>query len=309
MIRAPRTGGRESARAAVAALALLTASAASAGCGLGEGERSEGEATITVTRDYGAEELLDATTEDPPASETAMRMLEREADIETRYGGGFVQSIDGLSGGTDDGRRSDWFFYVNGDDAGVGAAEVDVKAGDRIWWDLHDWTDVMRVPAVVGSFPAPFATEGGEVSCTEPAGACDDVEAALADAAGEGEGEEPVEVLAGTWEQIRDEPAADLLAGAPARSGVFARFEEGADATELVLYDETLAERERLGPGAGLVAAVEGPDGAPVWLVTGTDSDGVSAAAELLDEDSLTSHFAVATTAEGDPVPIPVAGP
>ncbi len=80
------------------ALAALVAAALGAGCGFGPGESSEGEATLTVTRDYGAEELIEATREDPPESETVMRVLDSEAEIETRYGGGFVQSIEGISG-------------------------------------------------------------------------------------------------------------------------------------------------------------------------------------------------------------------
>jgi hypothetical protein len=49
-----------------------------------------------------------------------------------------------------------------------------------------------------------------------------------------------------------------------------------------------------LGPGAGLVAATRRFDAPPTWLVTGTDAAGVRAAAELLDDDSLRNHYAVA---------------
>ena len=52
-------------------------------------------------------------------------MLDREAEITTRYGGGFVQSIDGLEGALDAGRSLDWFFFVNGIESSTGAAEVD----------------------------------------------------------------------------------------------------------------------------------------------------------------------------------------
>ena len=75
-----------------------------------------------------------------------IRLLDREAEITTRYGGGFVQSIDGPGGRRAAGRRSDWFFYVNGIESAVGAADVRVRGGDRIWWDYRDWTDAMRVP-------------------------------------------------------------------------------------------------------------------------------------------------------------------
>ena len=86
-----------------------------------------------------------------------IRFLDREAEITTRYGGGFVQSIDGIEG--DDRRRAlhDWFFFVNGIESDRGGADVAVRGGDRIWWDYRDWTDALRTPAVVGSWPEPFA--------------------------------------------------------------------------------------------------------------------------------------------------------
>ena len=43
-----------------------------------------------------------------------MRLLQRNFDVKTRYGGGFVQQIDGVAGGREGGRRVDWFYYVNG---------------------------------------------------------------------------------------------------------------------------------------------------------------------------------------------------
>ena len=87
-----------------------------------------------------------------------MRLLQRDFEVVTRYGGGFVQEIDGVAGGREGGRPVDWFYYVNGIEAGDGAAEQRVAPGDRIWWDHHDWGGAMRIPAVVGSFPAPFDT-------------------------------------------------------------------------------------------------------------------------------------------------------
>ena len=72
-------------------------------------------------------------------ADTVMRLLQRNAKVTTRYGGGFVQSIDGVAGGRRGGRPVDWFFYVNGIESDPGAASVRVRAGDRIWWDHHDW--------------------------------------------------------------------------------------------------------------------------------------------------------------------------
>jgi len=89
-----------------------------------------------------------------PAGLTAMEALDREADIETRYGGRFVQSIEGLEG--DRSRRRDWFWFLNGIEADRSAADYRLRPGDVEWWDLRSWRSRMREPVVVGAFPEPF---------------------------------------------------------------------------------------------------------------------------------------------------------
>src|SRR3954452_491466 len=140
--------------AALVALALCCAAFA-AGCGLGAGP-GEHDVRLTVTSWYGTRQLGEKDASQVAGSETVMRLLQRDFKVKTRYGGGFVQSIDGLAGGEEGGRPVDWFYYVNGIEAGRGAAATRVREGDRIWWDRHDWGYAMRVPAVVGSFPQPF---------------------------------------------------------------------------------------------------------------------------------------------------------
>ncbi len=68
--------------------ALICAALATAGCGLGPGA-DVGDVELTVTREYGAVPVLD-TSVTAKESDTVMRVLEGEADVETRYGGGFV---------------------------------------------------------------------------------------------------------------------------------------------------------------------------------------------------------------------------
>lgn len=120
-----------------------------AGCG---GSHADGEVTLWVTRDRGAEVLVEATV---PAGLTAMQALRREADVDTSYGGRFVDAIEGVAG--DAGTRRDWFFYVNGVEADRGAAEYRLRNGDVLWWDYRSWSgDDLREPVVVGAFPQPF---------------------------------------------------------------------------------------------------------------------------------------------------------
>ena len=129
--------------AALAALVLL------AGCG-GAGEE-EGTATLWVTRDRGAEILLDAKVD---AGQTLMRALNSKVELETRYGGRFVQAIDGLSGSLEDQR--DWFWFVNGYEGDRSASSYRLRDGDVAWLDYRGWQREGEARVVVGAFPEPF---------------------------------------------------------------------------------------------------------------------------------------------------------
>ena len=138
-------------------LAPLLLILALAGCG--EERTGSGTASLWVTRDRGAEVIHTATV---PAGISALEALDRELDVETRYGGRFVQAIEGLEGSLDDQR--DWFWYVNGLEGDRSAGEYELRPGDVEWWDYRSWGSVMQVPVVVGAFPEPFVHGfGGEV--------------------------------------------------------------------------------------------------------------------------------------------------
>ena len=82
-----------------------------------------------MTRDFGAVPMVDATLDDPTESDTVVRFLDQNADIETSYGGNFVDSIDGYAGSTSGGGDDDWFFFVNGYYSDVGGGETDGRPG------------------------------------------------------------------------------------------------------------------------------------------------------------------------------------
>src|SRR3954469_8611594 len=132
-----------------ALLALLGALAAPlAGCGAGPG-KTPAETRLTVTQDFGSRAQRDLEAPKVSGSETVMRLLQRNAKVTTRFGGAFVQSIDGIGGGRRGGRPFDWFYYVNGIEASGGAAATGVQGGDRVWGARHDWGAAQRGPAVV----------------------------------------------------------------------------------------------------------------------------------------------------------------
>jgi uncharacterized protein DUF4430 len=307
----------------LATAGALACAAAVAGCGFGAGPSSKGTATLIVTRDYGSKTLVEATEPDPRASETVIRLLDREAQITTRYGEAFVQSINGIAGDESGGRRYDWFFYVNGIESPVGAADVRVEGGDRIWWDYRDWTDAMRVPAVVGSWPEPFAQASAgsdrkpvRIECLGDGRACDTAAAKLRDAGvspriDRGATPTPrrgtLRVLVGPWRAVGDDGAVDQLRGGPAATGVFAVFKGPiGDAFHLVALDRAAAPAKDLGPRAGLVAALQTDDGSPTWIVTGSAGSAVRRAASLLENSALRDRYAVAAPRRGPPQPLPL---
>lgn len=298
-------------RGTAVAAALLLAALAAAGCGLGPGEEV-GSVELTVTREFGSQPMVQSSVE-VNESDTVMRVLEGEAEIETRYGGGFVKSIEGFTEGRRDGHPYDWFFFVNGVESPIGAADVDLRGGERIWWDYRDWEATNHVPAVVGSWPAPF-TSGYEgrahpvaVVCAGGGRACAEVEAALEDegvklASGTPNG--AIRVLVGPWSQLRTDPAAALIEDGPEESGVYADFERqaggvgSAGAFSLVALDVNGDPAQDLGPDAGLVAATRRYEAPPVWVVTGGTPAAVQAAAELLEPKLLRDYFAVAVAGQ-----------
>ena len=283
-----------------------------------------GPAELRVSRDFGTE-TLSARRLRIPEHATAMSLLAGNARVETAYGGGFVNAIDGLASGyTGAGaKRADWFFFVDGMLADRGAADFALSGADRVWWDFHPWDFAPSVPAVVGQFPQPFAgrgsgrgtlrttveyssgfaTQAASVADTLRALGIGDVEVAPL-AAGT-----PLEsghnhVLVGTWDGVM--AAGDIRAAAehPGSSGLFARFAAG----KLATVDETGAWTTRAVP-AGVVLATARPEepAAAVWLVTGAEQADVDAAVRLLAGGAprLQGRFGVAVLRDGSLIGLP----
>ena len=88
------------------------------------------------------------------AGQTLMRALDSKVELETRYGGRFVQAIDGLSGSLEDQR--DWFWFVNGYEGDRSASSYRLRDGDVAWLDYRGWQREGEARVVVGAFPEPF---------------------------------------------------------------------------------------------------------------------------------------------------------
>ena len=305
---------------AAALVAGLLLAGLTSGCGLGPGEDT-GDAKLWVTRDYGSAVLVDKPDLPVNQSSNAMRMLDETANLDTEYGGDFVQAVDGIAGESRGGRRFDWFFSVNGIVAERGSAQFPATGGDTVWWDYRDWTDAMEVGAVVGAYPAPFTAGyddrdwGVEVDCQGAETACRMVTRQL-----EGDGVilkdtgQNMIVRVGTWEELFSTPEARRVNRGPAASGVFVRFNAGTTATpmgegpppwHLIGLDLKGDDKQDYGPDAGLVAAMRRNEDPPVWLVTGGTDHAVQMAAAALNPEDLERRYA-AVVSDGRVFSLPV---
>jgi hypothetical protein len=276
------------------------------GCGLGPGEEREGAVDLVVTRDFGRETVARDRVDPVREDLTVMRLLRSRRHVETRYGGRFVQSIDGLEGRGATG-SNDWFFWVNGVESSESASDFELFPGDVVQWDYRDWRATMSIPATVGAYPEPMVhgQEGKRypvrVECSAPrSDACETAKRRLEDdgvafgssSLGSQGTEKIIRIVVGPWRDLRRVTAIERLDEAPEESGVFARFRD--DGRRLELLGPRGNAVRAAGAGTGLVAALAPDRDEIIWVVTGTEDAGVEAAAGALRRDALRDAFAVA---------------
>jgi hypothetical protein len=301
----------------LATMVAAIVAAGVAGCGLSPAAGTS-EVNLTVTKGFGSAKVASITTTRVPGAETVMRMLKRSLPVQTGSRGRQVESIAGLAG---DSAHHQWFYYVNGVETPLGAAATAVHHGDRIGWDLHDWQATQSIPAVVGSFPEPFLHGTGgrrlptALECASGVrAACNRVSSTLGALGvpvatqyiGTGSGTDSLAVEVGTWHQLQSELLASLIEKGPSLSGIYARF-TGHGGDQLQLLNPSGQVVRTLGAGAGLIAATAQNGSEPTWLITGTDAQGVAAAAQALSAGRLRDHFALAVQGSQD-FPLPLDG-
>lgn len=300
--------------AALAALLLASLS----GCGLGA-RHGATSTELLVTRDFGRQLIASASHPAPAGGTSALRQISASYPV-VLGSGGSIQRLDGVSAGARAGGALAWALYVNGVRAGDRPAEVRVHPGDHLWADLHSALAPAPAAAVVGAFPEPFldGVDGRRLPVRIECAAvqrppCATVAARLRaagivagiSAISGGGGPEVLRVLVGPWPALAGDFAAYSLLRGPATSGVYATIARGGAAIVPLAADGVPGQA--LGAGTGLVAATHGEAAAPVWLVTGTDEEGVQRAAGALQESVLARRFAVAVTAAGL-LPLPFSG-
>lgn len=127
-------------RIALVALLLLS------GCITFDGS-GEIEVRVLVTTDLGTAVLHDQRVT-LPAGASALDAVQAIAAVETAYGGGFVEAIDGRASRFPD-ARVDWFFHLNGRLGETGSADTALSAGDVVLWDHRPWTRTLAQPWIL----------------------------------------------------------------------------------------------------------------------------------------------------------------
>lgn len=279
-----------------------------------------GTVALWITRDFGGG-LLKNPNVKPVADEKILALLGRQTQLETAYGGGFVTRIDGLGSGRP---GEDWFYWVNGILAGIGAGEFPARPGDIVWWDFHPWNRTAFLPAVVGAYPEPFvrgytgkAAAARVIYSAEAAEEVQAVARALA-AAGAPKPEllaygrasllkrSAPTLLVATWPEVKDDEELAGLLKNWRRTGLYLTF-SGA---ELVPLRADGKADSRCGAGSGVIAATgSGPgDVSPLWLILGTDAVGLERAVTVLTQrpQELTRRVGVVVDSSGKILSLPV---
>lgn len=233
---------------------------------------------VLITEDWGS--VVRLRGEAPAGS--ALAATTAVAQTDTEYGGRYVTAIDGERG---DGER-DWLFRINGIEADVGAADVELAGGNTVWWDIRRWPGRIHIPLAIGTWPDPFAH--GYPGTVHPLSADAPLAATLA-ATGlevvEPATDEGARILIGADGDLRERDADWAAAAAdPDTAGLTAWIDDGT----VWVWN---AERGAAEPVPTAVAVMVGTTtdgtstGAPLVVVTGLTTEDAERAAAAVAED------------------------
>ena len=282
--------------------------------------------TIVVTSDFGKELILERDIE-IKAGTSAMDALQLVASVETKYGGGFVSSINGVSSeyGGANGKKEDWFFYINGVSSNVGAGDYILQTGDLEHWDFHNWSYHEFIPAIIGDYPQPFQSGYGD-KMTQTVVVYEEPFATEAESLVERLKDDGVSQVSAVRddrlsEAVKEQSNLIIIAGPENgliselnkvynKLGFYAYLESG----DIMELDATGSLSGEYGAGSGIIQATQNPWNPKgisagenvVWMVTGADADGVISAATVLTNHQAQLCYAFAAIVnEGQVVTIP----
>ncbi len=272
-----------------------------------------GRAEIIVSRNFG-KEIISENNFEVPDGAVLLDIMEDNFQVETAYGGSFINSIDGLQSGftaKKNGEKLDWFFYVNGILSQIGSGDYEMKPDDCIIWDYHDWDTSLHISSIVGAFPDNFTkgyngplglnimyTDGyenqGETLRDYLTGiGLSDIELTKVNDATIREGKDNVIVI-GAWDAASKYEYLKEIYGHRFQTGLF--FEIDQDIKALDFKGDISATYEK---GAVIASTLNGYDVmSTIWLITGNSKEYIEKSVKLLceDPDRIKGRFSVLIT-------------
>lgn len=263
--------------------------------------KPQGQLLLSVTHNFGSSNVFNQNVA-VGDGQSLIDLMREHFDVETAYGGGFVNSINGTKSAYTDKsvftrKKIDWFYYSNGSVGAIGADALQPKPGDTIWWDYHAWSGQgSSTPCVVGAYPHPFttgyngATPGTVIYYSGQH--ADDANRLAQGLRNQGAGNVSTAAYAdgnilhssknvivlGTWSELSGQSAMGEVFGEPARTGVYAKF----DGDSVTALNYTGKSGGRTGQGAILATGQGSGETSPTWLVLGSTEAGLEAAIDTM---------------------------
>ena len=282
--------------------------------------------TLIITSDFGRNTIFEQVINDKEGT-TAMEALTKAVQVETKYDGGFVSAINNIGPEYEkaSGKKKDWFFYMNGIASNTGAAGYTLVNGDVEHWDYRHWGYHQFVPAIIGAFPHPFIK--GFHGNVQPATVVYEAEfRAYAEDLAEKLGSKgTTRITSVEYRTITDTAQEEnnliIIAGkdnslitelnsSHRKLGLFACF----NGDTLVTLDDAGNVAYEYEEGCGLIQATQNPWNPRgtgvcenvVWILSGTDTEGIRSAIELLCNNPDKIHNACACIVKnGEVIKIP----
>lgn len=300
------------------------------GCGaentIDRGNIDTEQIKMVITRDFGTEEILIKEIIYEPNMTVMDLLFKADLEIEAGYSGSFVDGINGLltKGAGLTGERQDWFYFVNGIFADVGASDYFPQPGDVIWWDYRPWKASGASPnAVIGAFPQTFQYSYlGKANPTLIMASPEDFDLAksLKDKlenlgvnqvkitdilAEEIKSPKGPTILLGQWNLLKEIDYVEKLNKNYGRAGFYGFFSNN----QLNLLDRHLKPIKTVSEKAGLIISTgQGSgDSDPLWIVTGIDEAGFTQALEtLVNDHEKLLHLYNAAIVDGEIIGLPL---
>lgn len=277
---------------------------------------------LIISKDFGSEEVYDEELEIKKDT-SVMEIMEENLEIETAYGGGFINSINGIkSGFTDskDKKKVDWFYYVNGNLSQVGAEDYYLNSEDVVIWDYHDWSGENYISSIIGAYPRNF-TNGydGNILKTElrysnkykedskklseflKTQGVEGIEEKDLDEK-DIENEEVNTIAIGNWDEVSKISYINDIYNEEV-NGLFFKIEDSIKALD---YNKKVSKEYK--KGAVIAAIPKGySTGANLWIIIGNDEKSIEDAVKVLYEtpEKINGKFA-AVVSDNEIVNIPV---